>query len=191
MYPRAGTLRIERASWRRLPYTKGVQWCHELQPLSIGMLLHSSCALFLWTAPPESSARLTIQPSFAAIRTMGLTPHAAIAATASCIALSSDCQCPADAGSVLCNTSQWLCYHRCFHAPCLPRPSQNHNVLDYGLGVSLACLGGYDEPWNTSREWKLPRHVSRIKETWSPKTYLWSLPDYCRAASASWKPISL
>ena len=135
------------------------------------------CSVFVDCVPPESSARLTIQPSLAAIRTTGLTPHAAIAATASCIALSSDCQCPAGAGSVLCDTSQWLCYHRCFHAPCLPRPSQNHNVLDYGFGVSLACLRGYDEPWNTSREWKLPRHVSRIKISEDvPMVLAWLLP---------------
>jgi hypothetical protein len=42
---------------------------------------------YLHILSPESkiNSRFTIHPSFAAIRTMGLTPVAAIAATASCI----------------------------------------------------------------------------------------------------------
>lgn len=40
--------------------------------------------------PLVEDARLTIQASLAAIRTMGLTPHAAMAATASCICQSAD-----------------------------------------------------------------------------------------------------
>ena len=42
---------------------------------------------------PESSALFTIHASFAGIRTIGETPHAAIAATASCIWLSAMLPC--------------------------------------------------------------------------------------------------
>ena len=46
---------------------------------------------------------MTIQLSLAAIRTTGLTPQDAIAATASCMALSTGFQCPADADMVQCD----------------------------------------------------------------------------------------
>jgi len=51
-------------------------------------------------SPRSENIRLTIQPSFAAIRTIGLTPQAAIAATASCMALSVRCQKPTRAGAI-------------------------------------------------------------------------------------------
>lgn len=80
----------QRVCERRLLFGAEGQRCHEPLRPELLLIFQNTQQLFggLASSFAVSYARLTIHPSLAAILTTGLTPHAAIAATASCIALS-------------------------------------------------------------------------------------------------------
>ena len=84
--------------------------------------LYSNGTIIPWA--PASRARLTIHPSLAGIRTIGLTPTEATAWTDSCISLSmvdsvslgfSDDEC----------LPSWYAYLRCSHAQCQCKSSRS------------------------------------------------------------------
>ena len=103
-----------------------------------------------------SDLRLTIQPSLAANLTSGLTPQAAMAATASCIALSTRAGRALESAPPFLHTPAWpsLSNRQCFHAQCQPVPNRTHSALLSWLGYSLATSAMHRR-WDPSLSWGL------------------------------------
>ena len=107
-----------------------------LNSMMKGVLYHPSPKLLIHVIRNRLNldrldALFTIQPSLAAIRTIGLTPQLAMVPTASCIAPSLDSigQQGFDVSSKKELPGWW--YHLCFRVPCPHKSIQIHNGLSF------------------------------------------------------------